>query len=108
MKTIILVSSLETADDGNTTHYGGSFTVTDGVDSVHQYYVGSDRSNSAVSCIEEVLNEHFNVVIPEEQWMSIDSFIDMKSNESLALRVDEAGVVTCVEPLVVKYAEVVL
>ena len=99
MKTIMLVSSLETANNGDMTHYGGSFTVTDGVDSVHEYYRGSDRSNTAVACIEEVLSEHFDVAVPEEQWMLIDSFIYEKSNDSLALRVDEAGVVTGAEPV---------
>ena len=102
MRTITLVSSLETADDGNTTHYGGSFTLTDGEDSVHGYYRGCDRSNTATSCVEQALNECFCVVVPEEQDLMIDDFIynDSAPNKALAIRVDEEGVVTSVEPVV--------
>jgi hypothetical protein len=106
MRTIYLISSLETADDGNTTWYGGSFTLVDGENSIHTYYRGCDRSNTATSCIEEALNNHFNVVVPEEQDLMIDNFIyndrylnNVRVTKKLALRVDDEGVVTCVEPV---------
>lgn len=60
-KILIHQIDLQTADDGNTTYYGGEFTISSAHESLSFNFCGSDRGEFPSHQVLDKIKEHFGV-----------------------------------------------
>lgn len=105
MRSITLSFALQTADDGNTTHFGGSFTVDELNNPNEFYFHGNDRGTSVADIIFETLLEHWDVDIGDEEdnpnYDHIHHNMDMAAYDSTPIRllIDDDNMITTIEPI---------
>lgn len=107
MHVIISDVDLQTADDGDTTHYGGSFRIRINPDEMHHLdhvsnFTGNDRSNTPVACIFDIIDLQSDAIDYDCEDYSrlfdaVDEFLNQGEGE-LHIKL-ENGVAISIDPI---------
>jgi hypothetical protein len=122
MKTVYFTSEFQYADDGDTTHYGGSFRIAVSLQALVEnhcnqyYYCGNDRQGPAADCVFEALNNDFNAYLPllvdgmttelyDHFFCLIDSDIyEFRDGKQIyAIAIGDDNVITSIEPMKTRF-----
>jgi hypothetical protein len=103
MKYVDLSFDQQEADDGNTTYFGGTFSVRpDGMgedDSTDFYFSGNDRCTSLADQVVEHLHDWLGITVEGEGHI-FDSLSDLiDAHQTVRLLLDETKTATVIEPI---------
>lgn len=89
LKFIVDLSGVESADDGSTTYYGGSYTVNGKVGNAYGNDRGDNWQDDVASHVLDVFAEHYGLSDKEIEEMLDNEEVNDKFHDSLSVIYEE-------------------